>query len=35
MAFERTRCTKFQRSCWLWYWSLSGGCKIYGKIGSQ
>jgi len=26
MAFEHTRCTKFQGS-WLWYWSLSGGCK--------
>jgi hypothetical protein len=27
MAFEHTGCTKFQGR-WLWYWSLSGGCKI-------
>ena len=27
MAFECTRCMKFQWS-WLWYWSLSGGCRI-------
>jgi len=26
MAFEYSRCTKFQGS-WLWYWTLSGGCK--------
>ena len=26
MAIECTGCMKFQWS-WLWYWSLSGGCK--------
>jgi len=26
MAFRYTRCTVLQRS-WLWYCSLSGGCK--------
>jgi len=30
MAFEYARCTKLQGS-WLWYWSLSGGCKSQGE----
>jgi len=34
MAVEHTRGTKLPVS-WLWYWSLSGGCKTQGKIGSK
>jgi len=26
MAFEYARCMMFWES-WLWYWSLSGGCR--------
>ena len=31
MAFEHTRCMKIQGS-WLWYWSLSGGCKFRERL---
>ena len=34
MAFEYTRYMICQ-GIWLWYWSLSVGCKSQGKIGSK
>jgi hypothetical protein len=33
-ALEHIRCTKLQGG-WLWYWSLSGDCKIEGKISRK
>jgi hypothetical protein len=34
IPFKYTQCTIFQ-GWWLWYWSLYGDCKTWGKIGCK